>query len=76
MTWVSEQMKKGILELAKLSGINQYGGFAMYEGKQYYINVDKGIVDPIIQHGDIVDNQFEKQKKHYINVLEAFFGGK
>lgn len=47
MIWVSEQTKKDILELAKLSGINQYGGFAMYEGKQYYINVDKGIVDPI-----------------------------
>ena len=29
--------------------------------------------------GDIVttvDNRFEAQKKHYINVLEVFFGGK
>ena len=29
--------------------------------------------------GDVVttvDNKFETQKKHYINVLEAFFGGK
>lgn len=29
--------------------------------------------------GDIlstVDNKFSEQKKHYINVLEAFFGGK
>lgn len=29
--------------------------------------------------GDIVstvDNEFNEKKKHYINVLEAFFGGK
>lgn len=29
--------------------------------------------------GDVVttvDNKFEEQKTHYINVLEAFFGGK
>ena len=29
--------------------------------------------------GDIVstvDNKFNEQKKHYINVLEVFFGGK
>lgn len=29
--------------------------------------------------GDVVttvDNKFEEQKKQYINVLEAFFGGK
>lgn len=29
--------------------------------------------------GDIVstvDNKFNEQKKHYINVLETFFGGK
>ena len=29
--------------------------------------------------GDVVttvDNKFEEQKKHYINILEVFFGGK
>lgn len=88
MTWVSEQTKKDVLELAKSSDINQDGGFAIYKGKQYYVNVEKGIVDPVIQHGELmdididgdivttVDNRFEAQKKYYINVLEVFFGGK
>jgi len=33
----------------------------------------------IDKDGDVVSpsiNRFEEQKKHYINVLEAFFGGK
>lgn len=33
------------------------------------IDLDRDIVST-------VDNKFNEQKKHYINVLEAFFGGK
>ena len=51
MTWVSEQTKKEILELAKGSDLyNNNGAFATYDGKLYYVNVAKGIVDPVIQH--------------------------
>lgn len=50
MTWLSEQTKKEILELAKDSDLYTYVGFAMYDGKLYFINVIKGIVEPVIQH--------------------------
>lgn len=51
MIWVSEQTKNYILELAKDSPeLYLNGGFAMYDGKLYFINVIKGIVDPVIQH--------------------------
>lgn len=51
MTWVSEQTKKEILELAKGSDLyNNNGAFATYDGKLYYVNVANGIVDPVIQH--------------------------
>lgn len=50
MTWVSEQTKKDIFELAKTIDLDQNGDFAMYDGKLYFINVIKGIVEPVIQH--------------------------
>lgn len=51
MVFISEQTKKEILELAKGSNLyNDNGAFATYDGKLYYVNVDKGIVDPVIQH--------------------------
>lgn len=50
MTWVSEQTKKDILELAKTIDLDQDGDFAMYDGKLYFINVIKDIVEPVIQH--------------------------
>lgn len=50
MTLVSEKTKKDILELAKTIDLDQDGDFAMYDGKLYFINAIKGIVEPLIQH--------------------------
>ena len=50
MTWVSEETKKDILELAKSMGLDSDGEFVMYKGKLYLINVTKGIVKPVITH--------------------------
>ena len=38
MTWVSEQTKKEILDLV------------IYNGKEYYVNVQDRVVKPIIKH--------------------------
>lgn len=50
MTWVSEQTKKEILELVRSSDLDQDGDFAIYDGREYYINVREGVVKPIIKH--------------------------
>ena len=50
MTFVSEETKKDILELAKSMGLDSDGDFVMYKGKLYLINVIKGIVKPVITH--------------------------
>ena len=50
MTWVFEQTKENILELAKDDDLYKNGGFAIFNDKLYYINVTKGAVEPVIQH--------------------------
>lgn len=50
MTYVSEQTKKEILELAKSMGLDSDGEFVMYKDKLYLINVIKGVVKPVITH--------------------------
>lgn len=50
MTFVSEQTKNEILELARSMGLDSDGDFVMYKGKLYLINVIKSIVKPVIEH--------------------------
>ena len=50
MVWISQQTKNDILELATSENLNPDGAFAMYNGKLYYIDVNKGFVEPVIQH--------------------------
>ena len=50
MSFVSEQTKNEILELARSMGLDSDGDFVMYKGKLYLINVIKGIVKPVIEH--------------------------
>ena len=50
MTWISEQTKKEILELAKSGDFDQDGDLIIYNGKDYYVDVRGGIVKPIIKH--------------------------
>ena len=50
MTYVSEQTKKEILDLAISGDFDQDGDFIIYNGKEYYVDVLKGVVKPIIKH--------------------------
>lgn len=50
MTWVSEQTKKEILDLARSGDFDQDGDLVIYNGKEYYVDVREGIVKPIIKH--------------------------
>lgn len=50
MTWVSDQTKEEILELARSSDLDQDGDFAIYNGREYYVNVRDRVVKPIIKH--------------------------
>ena len=50
MTWVSEQTKKEILDLARSGDFDQDGDFAIYNGREYYVNVRDRVVKPIIKH--------------------------
>nr|DAR03343.1 MAG TPA: hypothetical protein [Caudoviricetes sp.] len=50
MTWVSEQTKKEILDFARSGYFDQDGDFAIYNGREYYVNVRDRVVKPIIKH--------------------------
>lgn len=50
MTWVSEQTKKEILDLARSGDFDQDGDLVIYKGKEYYVDVREGVVKSIIKH--------------------------
>lgn len=50
MTYVSEQTKKEILDLARSGDFDQDGDLVIYKGKEYYVDVREGVVKPIIKH--------------------------
>lgn len=50
MTWVSEQTKKEILDIARSGDFDQDGDLVIYNDKEYYVDVREDIVKPIIKH--------------------------
>lgn len=50
MTWVSEQTKKEILDLARSGDFDQDGDLIIYNDKEYYVDVRGSVVKPIIKH--------------------------
>lgn len=50
MTWVSEQTKKEILDLARSGDFDQDGDLVSYNDKEYYVDVREGVVKLIIRH--------------------------
>ena len=50
MTWVSEQTKKEILDLARSGDFDHDGDLVSYNDKEYYVNVRDRVVKPIIKH--------------------------
>lgn len=50
MTWVSEQTKKEILDIARSGDFDQDGDLVIYNGKEYYVDVRDRVVKPIIKH--------------------------
>ena len=50
MTWVSEQIKKEILDIARSGDFDQDVDLVIYNDKEYYVDVREGVVKPIIKH--------------------------
>ena len=49
MTFVSEETKNEILDLASSGDFDQDGDLVFYNDKEYYVDVREGVVKPIIK---------------------------